>query len=204
MKKNNLENKQIGFWKVGESFKKGNKIYYHCECICGQKKDIYSSCLNLGKSLSCGCRAKTGKVEDITGKDFGWLHVDEKIIINNRTFWKCHCKCGNHAIISQHKIHDCNLQSCGCRGDISDKIRDGLKPYCVDGTYLPGLNRSELNKNNTSGYRGVGYRKDRGKWRAYIKFQRKNIHLGNFDFIEDAIEVRKLAEKIYFGKYLDD
>lgn len=41
-----------------------------------------------------------------------------------------------------------------------------------------------------------------GKYRAYIKYQRKDIFLGNFDRIEDAIEARLIAEKEYFGEVL--
>lgn len=204
MKKNDLSGKQIGYWKVGEEFHKGEKIYYHCVCKCGKKRDVYSSALKTGKSYSCGCHNRVGMVEDITGKDIGWLHIEEKLIINNRTYWRCTCKCGNHAIISQHQIHDCNMQSCGCKGDVVKKIKDGLEVYCVNGTYIPSLKRTEKNKNNTSGCTGVGYRADRGKWRAYIKFQRKDIFLGNFDSYEDAVAVRKIAEREYFGKAIEE
>lgn len=205
MKKNDLSGKQIGYWDVGEAFHKGNKIYYHCTCRCGKKRDVQSSSLNTGKSYSCGCHVRVGKVEDITGQDIGWLHIEEKLIINNRTFWRCTCQCGKHAIISQHAIHDAHAQSCGCKGyGVGSKIKEGLISYCVDGTYIPGLKRTALNKNNTSGCRGVSYRADRNKWRAYIKFQRKDIFLGNFDNYEDAVMVRKIAEKEYFGKYIEE
>ncbi len=61
-----------------------------------------------------------------------------------------------------------------------------------------------MNKNNTSGCTGVSFRPERGRWRAYIKFQRKDIFLGNFVRYEDAVAVRKIAEKEYFGKYLEE
>ncbi|HJB28112.1 MAG TPA: AP2 domain-containing protein [Candidatus Blautia faecavium] len=65
------------------------------------------------------------------------------------------------------------------------------------------LETRKINNNNTSGVRGVSYRKNRGKWRAYIKIKRKNIHLGNFDTKEDAIAARKAAEEKWFGPYRD-
>ena len=40
-----------------------------------------------------------------------------------------------------------------------------------------------------------------GKYRARIMVNRKEIRLGHFEKIEDAIEARKLAEKKYFGEY---
>lgn len=204
MKRNRLEHTTIGYWKVGEPFLKGGKIYYHCECICGKKRDVYGSVLSTKRSLSCGCRAKIGNVEDITGKDIGWLHVEEKLEINSHTYWRCSCKCGNKAILSQKQLHDGNVKTCGCRGDVGASIKKSLENYCVDGTYIPGLKRISLNKNNTSGVTGVSFRKDRNRWRAYIKFQGRNIHLGNFLTFEDAVAVRKVAEKEYFGKYLDE
>ncbi|MFR6158363.1 MAG: hypothetical protein ACLUJV_02415 [Blautia producta] len=41
------------------------------------------------------------------------------------------------------------------------------------------------------------------EYRAYIKFQKKDIFLGYFDRIQDAIEARLIAEKEYFGEAVD-
>jgi HNH endonuclease/AP2 domain len=49
-----------------------------------------------------------------------------------------------------------------------------------------GHNRSRLNKNNSSGVRGVSFHKASGKWRAFIRVDRKQIHLGLFDNKSDA------------------
>lgn len=203
MKRLDLSDQDIGFWHIGEAFRKENgKIYYHCTCICGKKKDVYGSLLHTGKSLSCGCMAKVTK-DDLTGKDFGLLHVEEKLIINHHTYWRCSCKCGGSKIVLHRHLKDGSVKSCGCRGTFQDNVAKSLEKYCMNGTYLPGIQRETLNKNNTSGFRGVSYWKDRGKYRAYIKFQRKDIFLGNFDRIEDAVEARLIAEKEYFGEILD-
>ena len=55
--------------------------------------------------------------------------------------------------------------------------------------------------NNTSGVKGVCWRKREQKWRAYITVNHKRIELGNYIDIEDAIEARKKAEKKYFGEW---
>lgn len=55
------------------------------------------------------------------------------------------------------------------------------------------LNR-KLHKSNTSGTSGVNWNNTVNKWAASIKVNYKNIHLGVFTYIEDAIAARKDAE----------
>ena len=43
--------------------------------------------------------------------------------------------------------------------------------------------------------------KNRNKWIAQITVNYKNIHLGRYENIEDAIKARKEAEVKYFGEY---
>ena len=65
-----------------------------------------------------------------------------------------------------------------------------------------------LRNNNTSGITGVSLHKQTNKWRAYIEYNQKYIHLGLFDTKEDAVKAREQAEIKYFGEYrykeLDD
>lgn len=56
-------------------------------------------------------------------------------------------------------------------------------------------------KTNKSGVIGVHWAKSRKKWCAQIKVNSKTFHLGYFDNIEEAAEVRKQAEIKYFGDY---
>lgn len=49
--------------------------------------------------------------------------------------------------------------------------------------------------------KGVSYRRDRNKWRAYITVDGKQINLGMFEKEEDAIKAREEAEIKYFGEY---
>lgn len=55
-----------------------------------------------------------------------------------------------------------------------------------------------LNKNSTTGQKGVSYQKKLGTYRAYITINRKQIHLGSFATIEEAVKARKAAEEKYF------
>lgn len=63
---------------------------------------------------------------------------------------------------------------------------------------------TKIQSNNTSGHCGVSWNKPLGKWRAQIMTNNKQIHLGLFNNIEDAVKARKEAEKehnfsIYHG-----
>lgn len=57
-------------------------------------------------------------------------------------------------------------------------------------------NRS-LDARNKSGHVGVSCRKDTNKWYARIMINRKEIRIGYFDFIEDAITARAEAKRKY-------
>ena len=53
--------------------------------------------------------------------------------------------------------------------------------------------------NNTSGHPGVHWNKQKSKWQVKITHNQKNIHLGYFSILEEAIAARKAAEKLYWA-----
>ncbi|MGL4571722.1 MAG: HNH endonuclease [Clostridium sp.] len=59
----------------------------------------------------------------------------------------------------------------------------------------------KIYSSNKSGYKGVYYSKQSGKWKACINFNKQKIHLGTFIDKQDAIKSRKEAERKYFGEY---
>lgn len=101
--------------------------------------------------------------------------------------YKCRCECGNIVELPTSSINE--KQSCGCKSLLSKGF--------VEGTQLSQIDpNKKLQKNNTSGYPGVMYRK--GHWKVQIGFRNKKIHLGIFDTYEEAVSARKAAEKILF------
>ncbi|WP_166669632.1 HNH endonuclease [Bacillus thuringiensis] len=62
-------------------------------------------------------------------------------------------------------------------GNSLDNRLDNLR---ICNQVINGHNRNSLNINNSSGARGVSFHKASGKWRAHIRFKRKQIHLGLF------------------------
>jgi hypothetical protein len=55
----------------------------------------------------------------------------------------------------------------------------------------------KLHSNNKLKATGVIYRKDRGKYLAYIGIKSKPVYLGYFDSIDEAMAARKAAELKY-------
>jgi len=53
--------------------------------------------------------------------------------------------------------------------------------------------------NNASGVKGVTFDAKLNKWRSCIKINNKRLHLGYFEKIEDAIAVRKQAERTHYA-----
>jgi len=60
-------------------------------------------------------------------------------------------------------------------------------------------NNANSSKRNSTGYRGV--HKDGKKWRAQIRMNKKNIHLGLYDTPEEAHTVYVAKAKELFGEY---
>jgi len=66
-------------------------------------------------------------------------------------------------------------------------------------TYSQNNINSKIPENNTSGHKGIGFHKKRNQWRARIG----KCHLGWFETIEEAIEARKLAERIFYSEFTE-
>lgn len=58
-----------------------------------------------------------------------------------------------------------------------------------------------LRHSNKIGISGVRFDDDRKKWHSSISVEKKKIHLGRFDNIDQAIAARKKAEIEFFGQW---
>lgn len=81
---------------------------------------------------------------------------------------------------------------------------------CVNPDHLRLVTR-ELNaqnigvrKDNTSGYRGVGWNKQRNKWQASVKFQGRAYHAGFFSTAAEAGEAARLKRLELFTHNAED
>lgn len=55
--------------------------------------------------------------------------------------------------------------------------------------------------NNKSGWKGVCWNKDRGKWQAQISIDKKRTTIGYFDDVKDAAEEFIFASLKHYGEY---
>lgn len=178
--------------------------YWLCECDCGSKPIIVAGChLKSGATVSCGCFnniQRKAKYKNIINKRFGKLTViaktDKKA--HNRILWLCKCDCGNICEVTIDNLER-DTNSCGC---IKTEL---LLEDCVENTRLRNLTskKRERGNNKDSGVKGVVWDNSRNKWKAQIKLQNKNIYLGRYNNLEDAIKVRQEAEEKYFKPILE-
>lgn len=119
-----------------------------------------------------------------------------------RVLYKCKCDCGNIVYYNSSDLKQ--NKSCGCWRKSRARINKTLETMkYVENTSISLISKKTLNSNNTSGFRGVSYDKTRNKWRAYIKLQYKNKHLGRFDTFKEAAQARLEAEDKYYKPIID-
>lgn len=56
-------------------------------------------------------------------------------------------------------------------------------------------------QNNTCGFKGVSWSQHSNKWQVQIQVNRKYLHVGHFDDINEAAKAYNTAAKQYFGEY---
>lgn len=137
---------------------------------------------------------QNGNRQNLKGKQFGNLIAIEPTkhrSTDRSIYWRCRCKaCGREKEIPANQLKKGVQISCGCERANRLQRTNGY----IDGTCLKNVFSDKISKNNTSGHKGV-YQK-RGKWAAKIQYKKKVYYLGTYDRIEDAIEVRKMAENM--------
>ncbi|MCI6867820.1 MAG: transcriptional regulator [Lachnospiraceae bacterium] len=182
--------------KSGKKAKDGNPLWL-CQCDCGNTIETTKRRLITGNTSSCGCGRKP-PLKAWIGKRFGKLTVLSYVRKENGFhIWHCKCDCGNFVDVRQSNLQNGWTTSCGCQREPAKNL------HYVDGTCVESLRSDVMYKTNTSGVRGVYYSKQRNKWIAQIMFKRKCYNLGGYDTLEEAAQVRKIAEDKLFGDFLE-
>ena len=122
--------------------RRGGRIYWLCQCECGNTKEVAGRLLKSGSVRSCGCLINDNKKKEITGKRFGLLVVVRES--NNRTkdghvAWECKCDCGNTVVVSGKALRNKNTQSCGCLRNENTRDRFTKHGMAKSPTYMTWL-----------------------------------------------------------------
>ena len=199
-----------------------------CECNCEQHKQIVvRQChLNSGKTLSCGCIHKESlkKVQEMNRKKniydlsgeygIGWTsNTNNEFYFDLEDYDKIKDYCWCEDVIQRY--HRLITRDPISRKTIIMHQLLGFKEYDhIDQNPLnnrknnlrlctPQQNRQNKPKqrNNTSGFIGVYWLKQKQVWCAAISIDGKKKDLGIFTNKEDAIITRLNAEKKYYGEF---
>jgi hypothetical protein len=106
----------------------------------------------------------------------------------------------SHPKIYMHRIVACSpegMDTDHANGNKLDNRRENLRVCTCSENHR---NRVAYH-NNTSGYKGVYWRKQSHKWMAQINVNRKFLYLGLFDSPEEAARFYDLAALAYFGDF---
>lgn len=105
----------------------GNLDVIHCKlsprkralvkCCCGVEFAVGINSLTSGKTSSCGATLCSTRANDLTGKRFGKLFVQELSTYRNKRgqlYWLCLCDCGNAKTVKGAHMTRGGVDSCGC------------------------------------------------------------------------------------------
>ena len=102
-----------------------------------------------------------------------------------------------------HLLHRFILGITDSKVNVDHEDRNGLNCQRYNlriATKSQNAGNTALSANNTSGYKGVVWDKDRKKWRAQIK-NSKAVNLGRFAMAEEAAKAYDAAAIKYFGEF---
>lgn len=189
---------------------KYNKYLLKCN-TCGNEFVEYATSVRKHVNGCVQCKYRKNREKYYTkeiGKTYGNLKIvgydEDESDAQKRTYVKCQClKCNAITSIPMARIKAGQAKECvTCAKENLQIGRDLAQEDRIDGTRVTCIMKKTINKNNTSGYKGVSMCKN-GKYRAYINFQRKQYHLGTYMTAEDAHKIRLLAEEKIYGKFLE-
>jgi len=88
-----------------------------------------------------------------------------------------------------------------CVDHINHDTLDNRRQNLRIATRAQNQHNKRINKNNTSGYKGVSWSARLNKWQAGIRFKNKNIHIGYY--YDPEFAARKYDEKArqLFGEF---
>ena len=169
------------------------------KCKCGNTFKSMTHHIKSGRTKSCGCikKMKMSEISKTHGLTYHRLYKTWKSMMQ---------RCNNQGIATYKYYGGRGITVCDEWLDVRNFIEDmyptfkeglTLDRIDVDGNYEPsncrwvtttvqGRNTRKIQKNNTSGYRGVYLNKRTGKYVVQIRVNYARINLGTFTTAIDA------------------
>lgn len=205
---------------------KAGQSQWMCKCDCGTQLVVAGQSLRNGRSKSCGCkRAETAKKRL---KKFNEYRLNGNVVyvklsntdremIVDEDVWNAGAKdfCWyltragyaatqipvqrSNTLFHVYAFPNCpdGLVRDHIDGNKLNNVRENMRFI----TQQNNVRNRTLRSKNKSGRIGVVWSKRDNKWMAKIKTDGKEIHLGSFSKLEDAVKAREDAEEKYFGEY---
>lgn len=211
----------------GENTKSGNAQWL-CKCDCGnpELKLVVATRLKNGETRSCGCLQKEIASETHSkpneydwSRDCGVGFTSQPDSYGRYEFYfdkEDYDKIKNYTWgFNNDYLRDTKDRSIAMHQLILP-TKDGYIPEHIHGSQTRNDNRksnlrpatqtqnlmnTKIRTDNTSGVKGVHWRRDTNKWTATIWVNKKCISLGCFNKFEEAVRARKDAEEKYFGEF---
>ena len=134
---------------------------------------------------------KTGYVLSTKSKDKdGYVKIS--LYICGRAYYK-----RLHILVAMTFLE--NPENRPCVDHINGDKADNRLVNLRFATIKENAQNTNISPRNTSGIKGVSFNKINGKWKAAIKIDGINIHLGNFKTIEEAQQARAAKANEVFG-----
>jgi len=182
---------------------------WRCRCSCGNESIVQSGNLRNGHTKSCGkcnsitdcgaymeCKTKSGKTFIFDRDDLPLVksrvwYMDKYGYVNG---------CEGDGAIKLHRLimkPPEGMVIDHINNDPSDCRRDNLR---IVSQHQNTMNHS-LNRNSTTGFKGVCFDKKEGRYMAHIHPNRRMIFLGYYDNPKEAALAYDKAASFYFGEY---
>lgn len=142
------------------------------------------------------------KITNPTAKNsFFYIDVEDYHIVDGLRW------CFSHGYVTNAytdtRLHRAIMNA--CEGEEVDHINgnrfDNRKSNLRICTHKENTRNNTIPSNNTSGYKGVSWDKFRDKWKAYIIFDKRMIHLGRFESKTEAAKAYNRAAIKHFGEF---
>lgn len=189
---------------------KSQVTYWNCICDCGNECKVRGSNLRTGRSKSCGCLSKAAlelrtKHEKSYTREYGiWASMIQRCTNPKSTNFDYYGGSGIKISKSWIESFENFFADMGeAPADTSLDRIDFKGDYCKENCRWVDKSMQQFNQKirvtNTSGKTGVSFMKSKGKWRARISTETREIHLGLFESFEEAVAAREKAELEIYG-----